>query len=111
MASASSTTPSVTSGKSWPLATICVPTSTPAGASSKRRSTVAMPAAAATSESSRNTGSGATSASSSRSSCSVPAPWRATDTESHSGHSDGHALAVAAVVAGDLAPPPVVARA
>ena len=27
--SASSTTPSVTSGKSWPFATICVPTSTP----------------------------------------------------------------------------------
>ncbi len=29
--SASSTTASVTAGKSWPLATICVPTSTPAG--------------------------------------------------------------------------------
>ena len=29
--SASSTTPSVTSGKSWPLATICVPSSSPVG--------------------------------------------------------------------------------
>ena len=36
--SASSTTPSVTSAKSWPLATICVPTSTPAGAASNRAS-------------------------------------------------------------------------
>ena len=58
VASASSTTPSVTSGKSWPLATICVPTSTPASAASNARSTPAMPELAATSESSRNTGSG-----------------------------------------------------
>ena len=36
--SASSTTPSVTSGKSWPLATICVPSSSPRGAASNRAS-------------------------------------------------------------------------
>ena len=88
--SASSTTPSVTSGKSCPLATIWVPTRTPAGACSKRRSTAANPPSApAASASSRNTGSGATSASSSRSSCSVPTPWRATDTDAQSGHTDG----------------------
>ena len=44
-----------------------------------------------------------TSRSSSRSSRSVPAPWRATDTDPQSGQSDGTALAVAAVVAGQLA--------
>ena len=45
--SASSTTPRVTSGKSWPLATICVPTSTPARARRRSaRSTVRDRAAA-----------------------------------------------------------------
>ena len=49
----------------------------------------ATPPVAAESESRRNTGSGSTMASSSRSSCSVPAPWRATDTEPQSGQAPG----------------------
>ncbi len=47
VASASSTTPSVTSRKSWPLATIWVPISTPEGAASKRRSTAPTPSSPA----------------------------------------------------------------
>ena len=55
--SASSTTPSVTSGKSWPLATICVPSSSPAGAASKRESRRGTASfVPAVSASSRNTG-------------------------------------------------------
>ena len=89
MASASSTTPSVTSGKSWPLATICVPTSTPEPAASKRSSIGPTPSPATVSASSRKTGSGAIRRSSSAPSCSVPRPWRASVTEAQSGHEPG----------------------
>ena len=73
--SASSTTPSVTSGKSWPLATICVPSSSPAGAAWKRLEQLRArrPWPSAVSASSRNTGTSSASRSSA-SIRSVPAP-------------------------------------
>ena len=87
--SASSTTPSVTSGKSWPLATICVPSSSPAGAARKRASSSGTASLApAVSASRRKTGT----SSPSRSSCSirsVPAPWRATDSEPQASQRSG----------------------
>ena len=103
VASASSTTPSVTSGKSWPLATICVPSSSPAGAASKRASSCGTASLApAVSASSRKTGTSSASASSC-SRRSVPAPWRATASEPQASQRCGTRLAVAAVVAGDRA--------
>ena len=72
--SASTTTPSVTSGKSCPFATIWVPTSSPAGAAAKRASSSGTASfAPEVSASSRKTGTSSASVSSA-SSRSVPAP-------------------------------------
>ena len=81
---------SVTSAKSWPLATIWVPTRTAELAAWKRRRTPRCPSPlAAESESSRNTGSGASISAISSSMRSLPAPNRESVTEPQSGHWDG----------------------
>ena len=99
VASASRTTPSVTSGKSWPLATICVPTSTPRGARSNAPQHLGR-AARRRRRGARRAGPPRRSSCSSRS---VPAPWRATRHRPALRAARRHARAVAAVVAGEQA--------
>src|ERR1700761_5918617 len=90
VASASRIALSVTSGKSWPLATICVPTRTALAASpNSARIRAWAPRLAVVSESSRNTGIGASRAVSSSSISSVPAPARASVVEEQTGQARG----------------------
>ena len=84
------TTPSTTSGKSWPLATIWVPTRTPDSAAWKRsRISRWPPARAPVSASRRKTGSGAAALAISSSIRWLPAPARASVTEPQSGQAEG----------------------
>ncbi len=85
VASASRIALRVTSGKSWPLATIWVPTRTALSASSKRaRMRAWAPRSAAVSESRRKTGIGSSLSASNASIHSVPAPARESVVEPHS---------------------------
>ena len=95
--SASTTTPSSTSGKSWPFATSCVPSRIAAvGAPGTRPGHCRV----AGSRASRRRTSPAGELLGERS---VPVPWRAIETEPQSGQRRGIALAVAAVMAGERA--------
>ena len=88
--SASITAASSIPEKWWPFATICVPSSTAASASAKRRSESASCSGFATaSASSLISSSSGSSRASSRSSFCVPAPSRARSGEPHAGQFDG----------------------
>ena len=90
VASASRIALSVTSGKSWPLATIWVPTRTPLSASPKRsRMRAWAPRPEAVSESRRKTGIGSSRSASRASIRSVPAPARDSVVEPHSEQAPG----------------------
>ena len=102
--SAETTHTSVTPGKSWPLATICVPTSTSISPPAKRERDRYRSAVVAASRSSRATRAAGKRSATSASMRSVPAPT-ASSGPPHAGQRSGTGPARAAVVAQEVPGP------